>query len=115
VALAPALIIGAHIDGIRGAAMAHVLVAVVVALPLFLDTLRRASIDLPAIGRQLLRPALGVVAMVALGAAVHPLLPTSFVHLLVFGPLLLVAYVVVALPAHELARRARPLLRRGTS
>ena len=63
-ALLPALLIGAHLDGIRGAAIAHVIVAVLVTVPLFLTTLHRARIDLGAVGRRLVRPALGVLAVI---------------------------------------------------
>jgi PST family polysaccharide transporter len=114
-ALLPALVVGAHLDGIRGAAIAHVVVVVVVTVPLFLSTLNRARIDLPAVGRQLLRPALGVLAVIVLGALAELTLPNSFVHLLVFAPLMLIVYTVVAVPLDDLRRLALPLLHRGAT
>jgi PST family polysaccharide transporter len=114
-ALLPALVIGAHLGGIRGAAIAHVIVATLVALPLFVATLYRARIDLPAIGRRLVRPALGVLALVAIGALPQITLPNPFTHLIVVAPVMLVTYALVAVPAADLRQWARPLLRRGTT
>lgn len=115
VALLPALVIGAHLDGIRGAAIAHIIVATLVTAPLFLTTLHRAHIDLRAVGRRLVRPALGVVAVVALGALTQITLTDPFQHLLVYSPLMLVVYALVAVPAGDLRQLARPLLHRGTA
>ena len=85
-ALVPALVVGAHLGGIRGVAIAHVLVATLVAIPPFLATLHRARIDLPAVGRRLARPALGVLAVVAVGALAQIALPNPFAPLLAFAP-----------------------------
>ena len=115
VALLPALIIGVHVDGIRGAAIAHVIVAALVTAPLFVTTLHRARIDLRAVGRRLVRPALGVLAVIAVGALAQVTLRDPFTHLLVFTPLMLAIYAVVAVPSGDLAQLARPLLRRGTT
>jgi hypothetical protein len=53
--------------------------------------------------------------MVAVAALSQPVLPDPFVHLLVFGPVMLTVYVLVAVPAHDLWARARPVLRRGAT
>ena len=113
--LLPALVVGAHLGGIRGAAIAHVIVATLVTVPLFLATLHRARIDLPAVGRRLVRPALGVLAVVAVGALAQITLSNPFTHLMVFAPVMLVTYALVAVPAADLRQWARPLLRRGTT
>ena len=74
-----------------------------------------ARIDLPAVGRRLVRPALGVLAVVAVGALAQITLPNPFTHLMVFAPVMLVTYALVAVPAADLRQWARPLLRRGTT
>ncbi len=56
VALVPALWIGTHLDGIRGAAIAHGVVAVLVALPLAVLALRLAGVSLVPTLPALMRP-----------------------------------------------------------
>ena len=116
VALLPALVIGAHIDGIRGAAIAHVIVAALVtAAAVPHDVAPAPASTCAAVGRRLVRPALGVLAVIAVGALAQVTLPNPFTHLLVFTPLMLAIYAVVAVPSGDLAQLARPLLRRGTT
>jgi hypothetical protein len=95
--------------------VAHVIVAALVTAPLFLTTLHRARIDLRAVGRRLVRPALGVVAVVGLGALTRITLTDPFQHLLVYSPLMLAVYTLVAIPSGDLRQLARPLLRRGAA
>ena len=71
VALVPALWIGAHMDGIRGAAIAHGVVAVFVALPLAVLALRVAGVSLAPTLPALVRPTIGaaIAAAIAAGAS----------------------------------------------
>jgi O-antigen/teichoic acid export membrane protein len=99
IALVPALWIGTHLDGIRGAAIAHAVVAVVIALPLALLALRLAGISLLPTLPALVRPAVGA----ALAAAVILLMEAvvkghPFVLLALAGGAGLIAYVLVVIP-----------------
>ena len=67
VALVPALWIGTHLDGIRGAAVAHGVVAVCVAIPLAVLALRLAGVSLVSTLPALMRPMIGA-AISAAGA-----------------------------------------------
>ena len=54
--LAPALIVGVQLDGIRGAAIAHTAVALVVVIPAFALALRRMGATPGALARRVIRP-----------------------------------------------------------
>jgi PST family polysaccharide transporter len=102
IALVPALWIGARLDGIRGAAIAHGVVAVFVALPLAVLALRLAGVSLVPTLPALMRPTVGAAA----AAAVIILIDTavngsSFVQLLLAGGAGLVAYIVVVVPLDQ--------------
>jgi O-antigen/teichoic acid export membrane protein len=102
VALVPALIVATQIDGVRGAAVAHAVVGLVVALPVGGYALRKAGVRLGPIPRQIVRPLLGgvVSAGVALGVAEsigdHP-----YAQLIAGGIAGLAVYLVVAVPRRE--------------
>ena len=55
VALVPLLALGAHLDGIRGVAAAHVIVAVLIITPAYLVTFKPYGIRAGALGARLLR------------------------------------------------------------
>jgi O-antigen/teichoic acid export membrane protein len=57
--LIPSLVAGVHLDDIRGAAVAHAIVATVVAIPSALVALSLGGIRLGPIGHALVRPFLG--------------------------------------------------------
>lgn len=99
VALIPALMVGARVDGIRGAAIGHAVVAVLVALPLATLALHRAGVVLAPIAAALVRPLLGGV----LAAAVMTVLARTvggvpLIQLCVAGGTGLLAYVLVVVP-----------------
>jgi O-antigen/teichoic acid export membrane protein len=105
VALVPALLMGTRTDGIRGAAIAHALVATLVALPLALAALRRIGVHLRPITMTLVRPALAA----ALGAAAcaivaHLTTGSGFVQLVAAGSVGLLTYVLVVLPPEQRRR-----------
>lgn len=105
-ALIPALEIGVRQDGIRGVAMAHAVVVMGVALPLFLAATRGLQIDLRSIARDLRRPVLGgAVAVTATLLAIEPL-TSAATELLVGGTVLLLTYVLTQEPT-ELLRQFR--------
>src|SRR5207342_1376622 len=74
VALVPALIAGTLLGGIRGTAIAHVVVGIGVALPVSAVALHLAGINMWPICRDALRPLLGGVAAAGATALVAGLL-----------------------------------------
>jgi PST family polysaccharide transporter len=102
VALVPALIIGTRSDGARGAAIAHALVALLVALPLAFAALRRIGVTLLPIARGLARPLLAAAVAAALCALARHLTPGPvFVQLTIVGIVGLVTYAAIAVPAEQ--------------
>jgi O-antigen/teichoic acid export membrane protein len=102
VALVPALWIGSHLDGIRGAAIAHAIVAAVVALPLAVLALRLAGVSVVPTLPGLIRPTIGA----AITAAVITLIDSvvggnSFVQLVLAGGAGLIVYVIVVVPSDQ--------------
>ncbi|MEV0144995.1 MULTISPECIES: oligosaccharide flippase family protein [unclassified Nonomuraea] len=109
--LLPALVAGAHLGGIRGAAVAHALVAVVVALPVALLVLHRAGVRVTPALPALVRPAVGAVAAGALMLVLDSLTSggPALVRLAVAGGAGLLLFVLVVVPGaalHKLVRRS---------
>jgi PST family polysaccharide transporter len=111
IVLIPSLIVGVHLDGIRGAAIAHAIVAVAVASPLAVVVLQRGGVHLRSVVPALFRPMLGslLAGMIMLG--VSELLEFSPpIELLVAGGVGLMAYLLVVIRASQfrkLIARAR--------
>jgi O-antigen/teichoic acid export membrane protein len=103
VALVPALWIGTHLDGIRGAAIAHAIVATFVALPLAVLALRLAGVSLvptlPALVRPTIGAAIAAAAIVLIDSVVDG---NSFVQLLLAGGAGLIVYILVVVPPDQL-------------
>ena len=100
VVLIPALYFGTNHDGIRGTAMSHALVGMLIAVPLAVVLLERAGIRLSGIPRALARP--GVAAVLCAGvclAVVASLHAAPWLELLAAGGAGLAAYGAVAVPA----------------
>jgi PST family polysaccharide transporter len=104
VALVPALWFGAHLDGIRGAAIVHGIVAVGVALPLAILLLRLAGVSLATVVPALVRPTVAAAcsASVILGLLVLLGDGDSIVQLVLAGGAGMVAYVAVVVPREQL-------------
>jgi PST family polysaccharide transporter len=102
-ALVPALIVGTHLDGIRGAGVGHMAVSAAVVLPALLVLLSRLGIRPGDLARALARPLVGgaLAAGVAVGAG-H-LVTNEFVELALAGTLGLAAYVAVVAPLRHRA------------
>jgi O-antigen/teichoic acid export membrane protein len=107
VTLVPALIFGTNLGGIRGAAMAHAVIAVAVAIPLAVLALHRAGVRLgpiaPALARPVLGGALAATVMVGLTTVIDG---SPFVELCLAGGAGLVAYVLVVVPRDALTQLA---------
>lgn len=104
--LVPALILGTHLDGIRGAGLGHMAVSGAVVLPALLLLLSRLGIKAGAIAKGLARPLVGGAVAGAVAAGAAQLVGNDFVQLVVAGILGLAAYLAVVAPL-----RRRPELR----
>lgn len=107
VVLVPTLTLGADLDGIRGVAAAHALVAVVVILPLFLAIARRGGVRLHDLVRLSGRPVAAGLVVVASGLVVTTVLPSNALLVLLLGGALSTGLaLVVVLPMRHLVGRA---------
>jgi O-antigen/teichoic acid export membrane protein len=96
--LTPALIVGAHLQGIGGVGAGHLLVALLDATPAFLVALHHRSVSSRQLAHATSRPILGA-AVTGLVAATVTTLPVGDVAQLATGGLLgLGAYLVVVRP-----------------
>lgn len=84
-ALVPALIVGAHLGGIRGVGLAHAVVVATVVTSVVVFELRRAGIRASAVGKAAARPLLTAVPMAAVGMFCISLVPHTLNALLVGG------------------------------
>jgi PST family polysaccharide transporter len=111
--LVPALIVGSHVDGIRGAAIAHAVVGTVVAIPLAVHILHRHGVRLGPILPQLIRPAGALAVAIGVCLVGKELAGRSaLVELLVAGGAALAAYVAIVAPAGALDDVRRAMRRR---
>jgi O-antigen/teichoic acid export membrane protein len=107
-ALIPTLIVSTHVDGIRGTAVGHALVAMLVAVPLSVVFLHRVGVRLaPALAalRRLLLAAALAAAVCLLVVQVVPDIPA--VRLVAAGGLGLLAYLALVVPRDTVTRRLR--------
>ncbi|HEY3485265.1 MAG TPA: oligosaccharide flippase family protein, partial [Ilumatobacteraceae bacterium] len=105
IALVPAIIIGANRDGIRGAAIAHALVASAIALPLALVLLRRAGVDLRPVWKTLGRPIVAGLAATVTCVLVGVLAGDSQLRTVIgAGGIALIVYTAIVVP-QDLRRR----------
>ena len=103
VALVPALWIGTQLDGIRGAAIAHGVVAVFIALPLAVLALRLAGVILVPTLPALVRPMIGATVAAAVIMLIDSLVGGNlFVQLLLAGGAGLIVYILVVVPLDQL-------------
>ena len=108
VALIPALYVSTSMAGIRGAAMGHALVALLVALPLAILLLHRAGVQLAPIAPQLVRPLLGCGLAATVCLLVVQMVESSlFLQLAVAGSAGLITYVLIVVPWEQLRRWGR--------
>ncbi|MDP4500823.1 oligosaccharide flippase family protein [Nonomuraea turcica] len=95
-AMIPAVIIGTHLDGIRGAAIGQAAAAVLVALPLAMLAVQRAGVRLAPVLPALVRPAAGAVVCAAVMLGLSMLTQESpLIQLIVAGGGGLLAYALL--------------------
>jgi PST family polysaccharide transporter len=97
--LAPSLIVGARLAGIRGVGAGHLLVATIVVGPALWWQLHRFGITGQALTRVFLRPAVTAALIGVISVIVQVLVPGDFFQLAVAGVLALVVFSLLALPA----------------
>jgi PST family polysaccharide transporter len=97
-ALLPALVLGARLDGIRGVAVAHAVIAVGVVLPTLWLLLRRSGIVWTAHARSFARQILGAALMILVVVAVERTVHSPVAGMLIGGPLAAVAYGLTVWP-----------------
>jgi PST family polysaccharide transporter len=102
-ALVPALLIGAHAGGIRGVAIGHAIVAILVAMPLAVLALHRSGVRLWPVVPELLRPALGAACSAAVTVLVADVVRGPlFVQLGLAGGAGLLVYLLVAMRPQQI-------------
>jgi O-antigen/teichoic acid export membrane protein len=103
--LIPALMIGTHVNGIRGTAMAHALVGIFVALPLAIVALRHTGVRMGPIPRLLLRPLTAAAACAVASVATAWATGSSpVVELIVASTVGMICYLAICVPGDQ--RRA---------
>jgi O-antigen/teichoic acid export membrane protein len=102
IAMVPATIAGTHLDGIRGASLAQLLVAALIVLPAFAVVLRKRGLDLWPTVVACRRPLVGAVLIIAGAVAVHALVAGPWPQLLIGMAVSVVVYVPVVLPMRAL-------------
>ncbi len=107
VALLPALIIGARMGGIEGVGIAHAIVALAVASPLFMLGARAVGVRLGPLGRDLARPLLGTAVAAVLGILLQQVVQGAWLEIFVISPVMIAAYVFIGLPWRDLLGRLR--------
>jgi len=110
-ALIPALLVGATVGGVRGVAVAHLLVAVTVALPLYLHAATRVGVPARSMARSA-APAVTAAAAVALVIVVLGVVVPDAIAFLVVG-LLASALVALAIQWTTFGPFARSFLARS--
>ncbi|MFF5084497.1 lipopolysaccharide biosynthesis protein [Actinoplanes sp. NPDC000266] len=104
VALLPALIIGVSHGGIRGAGIAHLIVALAVAIPLHLAAVATVPVPWWDSIRACVRPVLAGVAAALVGIGVQRVVDGDLLTLFLGAVLSTAAFVAVAWPALKLIR-----------
>jgi PST family polysaccharide transporter len=113
VVLLPALIVGTHLQGIRGTAIGQVAAALVVALPLAAYFLHRAGVRLAPVLPGLVRPLLAAGVAAAVTAFVDRLVDHyPVVELLLAGSAGLIVYVALVMPPAQLRQLSGQLRRK---
>lgn len=101
--LLPALTVGAHLDGIRGAAAGHALVSAGVVVPAFGYAVTRAGVPGAVLLRALVRPLLGTALLAAAVLAVRAGTDPGWGQLILGGLAGLAVYAPVVAPLRHLA------------
>jgi len=99
--LVPALILGTNMDGIRGAAIAHLIVTIVVVLPMFTLALRPSGVHPNDIFKVAIRPLVSAVPTALAAIAVASTVGADPLKVVVGGTAGAVVYLAVWLPRNR--------------
>lgn len=102
VALLPALVVGTHLDGIRGAALAHVVVGLVLVVPMFLLAMRGHNLRLWPTLAACWRPAVGGALILVSSFPVRATIDGAFTQLLIGALVGAIVYAPVVFPMRRL-------------
>jgi PST family polysaccharide transporter len=105
--LVPAMIVGVHMHGIAGAGAAHVLVAGLIILPMFLLTLRSVGVSIRPVVRAMVRPMAATVAAGAVVFAARSLPIPDLARLLTVGGLAALVFCLIAVPIRDVRQWRR--------
>lgn len=112
VAVVPALFIGAEIGGITGVAIAHLVVAIGIVLPVVLWAIHSGGIDAFALVRTCMRPLVAGLAALVVAYLATQLGVGEFFQLAIGGIAGVVVYAVVLLPRNPLIKLPLDRLKR---
>lgn len=115
VTLIPALTYGAHVGGIDGVGLGHLVVGLGIVAPAYLLLLRRRGIALPRVAAAVARPFVGATAAFGVAWVVHRQLDEPFVALAVAATAGMGAHIVVMWGAITQWRTQRPTAVTGSS
>ncbi len=104
VLLVPALTLGAGLDGIRGVATAHAVVAVLVIVPVFLFILRRRGIHVQRLVRFSIRPGAAGMLVLASGLVTTSVIPGDLPALFIGSAVSGLLALAVVFPMRRLIR-----------
>lgn len=100
-ALIPALIIGAHLDGIVGVGIGHMVVAAGLVLPVYLWVTRRTGVSMRALAGLVARPLLAAGAGLGGAIAAVTVMPGRLLSLLVAGVVGVAVYAAIVYPGRR--------------
>jgi hypothetical protein len=100
----PALWIGVQLDGIRGAAIAHAIVGMLVALPLSVLALARIGVRLGPIVPALARPTLAGVLSAGVALLVASATPSTTADFFLAGTAGVLTYALTVVPRRRFRR-----------
>ncbi|GAA3020926.1 oligosaccharide flippase family protein [Actinokineospora globicatena] len=98
----PALFLGTHLDGIRGAAIAQAAVAVLIVLPAFAFMVARRGIRLAPSLRACVRPLVGGVLLVGSAVVVRETFSNVWAQMLIGGLVAALVYLPVVYPMRKM-------------
>lgn len=103
-ALLPALLLGAHLDGIAGAAAGHAVVSAGVMVPAFVAAVVATGVPLRSLLAAVARPVAGTALLAAAVLAVRAVTSPSLLQLLLAGGAAALVYLPVVAPLRHLLR-----------
>jgi PST family polysaccharide transporter len=102
IVLIPSLIVGAHLDGITGVAIGHVIVGFLVVTPIYTIVIQRLGVSIRSLLKHLAWPLIGAVLSAFAARTAADYFHTPFVALVVGGTCGLLVYSLAVLPTRRI-------------